>query len=213
VFAGDSLAAGPSWALWEDQRTERLSNVMAEYQVGTGLVRPDYWDWYHHLAGVMAARHPQVVVFMAGANDAQDVVVGGQDYPVGTASWSRVYRGRVGALMALLAAGGRTLIWCGMPPMENLALSGAMAREDRIFQQEAARHPGVRYLDTWKLFSGPDGAFTPNLAVDGHMVPVRLSDGVHLNVAGSFLLAKAILREVTAGVEHAAPTPIRPASS
>lgn len=202
-FAGDSLSAGPSWALWEDEVRDRAVSVSAEYQVGTGLVRPDYWNWYEHLAGVMAALDPPAVVFMSGGNDAQDIVVGGRDYPTWSPMWGRVYRQRVGALMSLLAARGRTVLWCGMPPMADPALSRAMAREDLIFRQEANRHPGVAYVDTWGLLQGAGGGFSPSLRLNGKTVPVRLADGVHLNVTGSYLVARAIL----AGL-RAAGTPV-----
>jgi hypothetical protein len=58
------------------------------------------------------------------------------------------------------------------------------------------------WVSAWDRGGVSGEGITPNLAADGHMVPVRLSDGVHLNVAGSFLLAKAILEEVTAGVGY-----------
>ena len=57
--------------------------VTPEYQVGTGLVRDDYFDWTRHASGVMASLNPDVAVYMAGANDDQELDVGGRYRAVG----------------------------------------------------------------------------------------------------------------------------------
>ncbi len=50
---------------------------LAEYQVGTGLVRNEFWDWPKHMDAVVRARDPQISVFMVGANDDQGIDVNG----------------------------------------------------------------------------------------------------------------------------------------
>jgi hypothetical protein len=129
---------------------------------------------------------------MAGANDSQDAIVNGRYHPVGTQVWKRVYRKRVGQAMDVLSAGGRKAVWVGMPPMREQRLYDGMAAVDRIFAAEARKRPGITYVDTWKLFSAPGGGYTDSVGGE----TVRLADGIHLNVEGSYLLARAVLKEV-----------------
>src|SRR5439155_12082713 len=77
---GDSLAAGPSWAVFEAARATGVVKPLAEYQVGTGLVRNEFWDWPKHMDAVVRARDPQMSVFMVGANDDQPIEVDGTSY-------------------------------------------------------------------------------------------------------------------------------------
>jgi lysophospholipase L1-like esterase len=191
-FGGDSLAAGPSWAFAVEAAKRATIRALPEYQVGTGLLRADYFDWTRHLKAVLNARNPDVAVFMAGANDSQDAIVGGRYHPVGTPVWKRVYRARVARTMDVLAAGGRKVVWVAMPPMREQRLYDGMAAVDRIFAAEARKRPAVTFVDTWKLFRAPGGGYADS--VGGTVV--RLDDGIHLNVAGSYLLARAVLKQV-----------------
>jgi hypothetical protein len=196
-FAGDSLSAGPGWAFLTLQREKRTVEVRAEYEVGTGLLRGDYFDWVRHLRGIAAGAQPDVIVFMAGANDSQDAILAGRYHPVGTRVWDRVYRARVAAAMDAARAGGRRVIWVGMPPMREAKLSDGMAEVDAVFRSEAVKRPNVTYLDTWSLFDGPGGRYTDQVRdTNGRYVYVRLPDGIHLNVKGSQLLAREVARVV-----------------
>ena len=190
-FGGDSLAAGPSWAFADLAAKRRVIRALPEYQVGTGLLRADYWDWTRHLRAVLKARNPDVAVFMAGANDSQDAIVGGRYYPFETAVWKRIYRKRVARTMDVLTEGGRKAVWVGMPPMREQRLYDGMAAVDRVFAAEAREHPNVTYVDSWKLLGAPGGGYADSVGGE----TVRLADGIHLNVEGSYLLARAVLKE------------------
>jgi hypothetical protein len=191
-FGGDSLSAGPEWAFGEAARETKLVNLSGEYQVGTGLIRSDYFDWKRHLEGVMRAKQPEVAIFMGGANDSQDFIIDGTYYPNTTAVWRREYSKRVGAVMDVLAADGREVVWVGMPPMRDADLNAGMQAVNAVFEEQAGKRPSVTYVDTWSLFSAPGGGYTDTIDGEG----VRLEDGIHLNVPGSELLAGAILDAV-----------------
>lgn len=191
-FGGGSLSAGPEWAFVTQTGEKKLVKTYPEYQVGTGIVRSDYFDWRRHLRGAMNARRPDLAIFMVGANDSQDYIVGGVYHPNGSAVWRKRYRRDVSRIMDVLAADGRKAIWVGMPPMRDAELNDGMVEVNRIVEDEVGKRDNVFYVDTWALFSGPDGGFTPT--IDGQTV--RLEDGIHLNVEGSELLAAAIIDEL-----------------
>ena len=194
-FAGDSTAAGPEWAWWAFHENRSTTRTLAEYQVGTGLVANGFFDWQRHLLAVTAARRPRLVIFMDGANDAQAMIVGGQVRDVGSARWDAAYAGRVAATMRGLVHEGAKVLWIGEPAMQDPALSASMRVIDQIDAAAAAREHGVVYFDPGSVLDGPGGSYAGSLEVNGQLTPVRL-DGIHLNQAGSVLLADAIAREV-----------------
>jgi len=187
-FAGDSTAAGPEWAWVVYHATTPAMRTLAEYQVGTGLVRPDFFDWSRHLVAVAAERRPRLVIFMGSANDGQELIVHGSYRAVGSQAWRAVYAARVGALMSALVREGCRVLWIGEPAMADPQLSAYMAVIDQVFAEQAAKHPGVTFLNPGTILNGPHGRYRATIVIDGHRTPVRL-DGVHLNISGSIYLA------------------------
>lgn len=201
-FAGDSLAAGPSWAFFELTKDDHAMQVTPEYQVGTGLVREDYFDWIRHAAGVMAALNPDVAVYMGGGNDNQELQIDGTYHAVGDPAWNREFRGRIGEMMDVLTQSGRHVIWVGMPPMQNPTLDHGMRAVDAAYEAEAKERPLVTYVDAYQLFGGEGGAgYTDSMRFHAEVQVVRLTDGIHLNGVGSTVAADAILKAL-----HALPT-------
>jgi hypothetical protein len=197
---GDSLAAGPSWAVFELAQATGVIKTLAEYQVGTGLNRDEFWDWPKHMDAVVRARDPQVSVFMVGANDDQPITgTDGQAYKPPDPKFIDEYRRRVDELMTTLTDDGRRLIWIGMPPMREGDYSSAMGLIDQVMAEEASKHPRVVYVDTYAMFSQPGavGTYAQSIADEsGQLVDMRLDDGIHLNVAGSQFLARAVMAEL-----------------
>lgn len=196
-FAGDSTAAGPQWAWWAYHENATTTRTLAEYQVGSGLVVPGYFDWPRHLLAEAKARRPKLVIFMGSANDNQDLLVHGAYQPVGSAGWDAAYGRLVGATMRSLVREGCKVLWIGEPAMQSPSLNAAMQTIDGIDAAQAAKVHGAVFFNPGAVLNGPDGAYAGSLVIDGQLTPVRL-DGVHLNQAGSVVLADAIAREVAA---------------
>ncbi len=188
---GEDLAIGLGRAL-----SGRKSFVLeTDARQSTGLARPDYFDWTYQIAVDIHDFEPDVVVAAFGANDAQAFLAKGHGVRFGTSEWKRLYRQRVGRVMAEVSASGRPLIWVGMPPMATTWRSQSMRTINGLFRVEAAKHPGVLYSDSWDLFAGPGGgysAYLPGSSGEQHLV--RTSDGVHLTAAGLDRLAGSIMR-------------------
>ena len=190
-FAGDSTAAGPEWA-WDtyDASSPQL-RTLAEYQVGSGLVSPGYFDWSRHLLAVVAARRPKLVIYMGSANDGQELVVNGAFQPVGSRLWREAYAARVSGIMAALTREGAKVLWIGEPAMQDPELSAYMQVMDEVCAQQAASHPGVTFFNPGSVLNGPHWSYVATRVIDGQPTDVRL-DGVHLNMAGSIYLANDI---------------------
>ncbi len=203
-FAGDSTAAGPEWA-WDTYHvTSPELRTLAEYQVGSGLVVPQFFDWPSHLLAVVAARRPRLVIYMGSANDGQELLVDGAYQPVGSPLWKQAYASRVAAVMTSLVREGSKVLWIGEPAMQDPQLSADMEAMDEVCAQEAAKHPGVTFFNPGTVLNGPHGSYVATRIVDGQPTGVRL-DGVHLNMAGSMYLADYIAAYVSRILSSAAP--------
>ncbi len=164
----------------------------------TGLTRPDYFDWPAELASDIKATAPQVVVVMMGANDAQDFL-GPPDVPYTSPQWNTLYSQRAAQFMKIAQSGGATVIWIGMPPMENPTLSEQMSDIDTLDQRAAASQtPPVHYLSTWTLLGTPQGAYTAFITnAAGQVVNIRTPDGTHLTPGGGQVAAQLAMSDLT----------------
>ena len=187
-FAGDSTAAGPEWAWATYHVTSPRLRTLSEYQVGSGLVVPSYFDWPHHLLAVVGARRPRLVIYMGSANERIGNCWSAAHLPpVGSPAWRAEYAARVGSVMTALLREGAKVLWIGEPAMQDPQLSADMRVIDQVCAEEAAKHPGVTFLNPGVILNGP-GSYTATVTIDGHPTQVRL-DGIHLNIAGSIYVA------------------------
>jgi hypothetical protein len=187
-FAGDSTAAGPEWA-WVTYFATRATSTLAEYQVGSDLIVPQYFNWPLHLRAVALARRPRLVVYMGSANDGQPIFYQGAFRQPGSAGWDAAYEQLVGRMMKDVVTTGARLLVVGEPAMQSPSLTTAMAALDAVYATEAHRYKDVYFFDPGTILNGPSGQYEASIDIDGKLTPTRL-DGIHLNIAGSVYLAR-----------------------
>jgi len=167
--------------------------------VSTGLTRPDYFNWPAELTADIKSTQPQVVVVMIGANDAQDFL-GPPDVPYTSPQWNTLYAQRVAQLMQIAGSGGTTVVWVGMPPMQDPGLNAQMSDVNAVVQHQATlAHPAVTFVSTDKSLGTAQGgytAFVTNAA--GQIVNVRTPDGTHLTPGGGQVVAQQVIGELQA---------------
>lgn len=168
-----------------------------ELRYSSGLTRPDYFDWPATLRALVGRQDPEAIVIMVGANDAQGIQTPSGPEPFGTEAWVAEYRARVAALMDELDDGERTVYWVGQPVMRSGSFDERMRLLTEVYRTEAARHPGVRFIDTYAHFAGADGAYSAYLPdASGRPVLVRRDDGIHLTGAGAERLAAVLMAAI-----------------
>ncbi|HET9050391.1 MAG TPA: DUF459 domain-containing protein [Candidatus Dormibacteraeota bacterium] len=172
--------------------------VHSHYQVSTGITRPDYYDWPAHLEDDMHRYNPEVVVFLAGANDDQPITTpGGGVADFGSPAWAREYARRVGALMDRIRSENRIAVWVGLPVMRSTDFDGRMQTITAIDREEAAQRPGVVFVDGRGDMSSPAGGYAAYLPdASGHEILMRASDGIHLSPDGGRRLAAMVVAEI-----------------
>jgi hypothetical protein len=194
LILGDSLGIDMGGPLQNDLANTGVVQATLDARESTGLTRPDYFNWPAEAQVDLGKTHPQIVVIMMGANDPQDFP-GPPDIPYTSPQWNVMYAQRVADFMKLAESGGATVIWVGMPPMQNTALSAKMSDIDAVDQQQATlRTPPVDYISTWTLLGTAQGTYTPFITNgSGQVINVRTPDGIHLTPAGGEVLSQAVL--------------------
>ena len=192
---GDSLSQGVGTSLSRVASAFGTMKVLEHGVISSGLTRPDYYDWPAELSRALASGQPEAYVLMFGANDPQTIETPEGNVNIGDPRWEAAYRARVSVVMAALSA-SRPLIWIGLPAVGRTDLEPQMQLLTRIYAEQAAKYPNVRYIDV-RAITGAD--YTPYLEDgNGKQVLVRAQDKVHFTPAGYDLLAKAAADQLTA---------------
>lgn len=190
---GDSLAGSLGPSLGELTRTSGVVRPIVDARVSSGLLSPDFVDWPEKGAADMLTYTPDVAVFVIGTNDAKNVSKDASHDP----RWRERYAVLVEEMLNVLLGDGRTVYWVGAPIMSENAFSERVKSVNSVFQEVAAHHPAVTYVDAFTVFSGPDGKFAPALpAADGKVVRVRAQDGIHFTPDGGDRLARSVLERL-----------------
>lgn len=198
-LAGDSLMGTIAESFTDKAGSNPLLSTSADFRVGTGLARPDVYDWPAAINGQMASANPDVVILVFGANDDQDMEVAGHRFSLQTDAWQQEYARRVNAVMSATADGVRQVIWLGLPAVRRPRLNQTKDYINSIVKTAAASHPNVTFVDMGPLIDGAGNSFTTYLNnASGQPVTVRESDGVHITFAGAGLVTPTLLTDVNA---------------
>ncbi len=191
LLLGDSMIAGSLGATLE--RTLARSSglrVTRAAQLGTGLARPDVYDWMKVVPALLQRERPRFVVVSLGANDATNLREGDEQLDYGEPRWRQVYAARVEAMMRALTGENARVLWLTLPPMRDKRLTARAAFLNRVFAQSARKVPRVEFLEVDLLIGDPHRQFATFVqAPDGRLLRYRLDDGVHLAPAGSRAVA------------------------
>jgi hypothetical protein len=206
--AGDSLVIDPGYAL---QRAALASKAIksvgtVDGRIGTGLDRPDVFNWFLEIRKELKALHPNAVMLGFGGNDDKGYMTG---LPPGVTvsnfddpAWVHEYARRVGGLIDLINRSGAFVIWMGLPITadrdQTIRFDRINAVVDRVIR---ARPGGADFVDTYTLLAGPNGyaEYLTNLA--GQVQLVRQPDGVHLAPAGAAIVAREVLKDLNAAYD------------
>jgi hypothetical protein len=204
--AGDSLVIVPGWSIVRAAGASAVIEPLGgpDGRVGTGLGRPDVFNWFEKIRATMAESRPEAVVLGFGGNDDHSYMTGlpanTRIGEFGTPSWTREYRRRVGGVMDTIADGGAQLIWIGLPITRSPAQTIRFDLINAIVREEALkRAEQVSYIDTYTLFASRSGGFTEYLEDgSGRRVKMRAGDGVHFERHAGDVIARAVLKRLNA---------------
>jgi hypothetical protein len=196
-IGGDSLAGSLGPSLGAQTASTGVVQPIYDSRVSSGLSTPAFFDWPDHAAAEMDRINPEVVVFIIGANDwttprATPIDASGEP------AWKAGYAQQVDTMLHTLEgsdarARPRLVYWVGAPPLQDKRKDAGVREINAVARAVVARHPSATYVDSYELFSSPQGGYTATLAgPSGKAVRVRTPDGIHLTPEGGDLLGVSI---------------------
>lgn len=162
----------------------------------SGLVREDYFNWPESLPAYIAETKPALIIISLGANERQQMSVGGEKEKFRTDRWLAEYTRRAGAFAALARKDKTPLLWVGMPPFQSTSMTADMVTLNSIFRAETGKVGGT-FVDIWDGFVDEDGKFVMTGSdINGQQVRLRGSDGINLTKAGKRKLAFYVEKDI-----------------
>lgn len=198
-IGGDSLAGSLGPSLGKDSSETGIVITTFDSRVSSGLASPEFFDWPKQATSELAQVDPEVVVFIIGAND-YNITPSQPVDASGTPFWKAKYKLQIEQMLDILDGDGtRPVYWVGSPTIQDKRKDAGASQVNEVARSVIGEHDDVTYVDAYKLFSGPDGKYAPNLpGVNGKTVRVRAGDGLHLTPAGGDLLARPIFDLINA---------------
>jgi hypothetical protein len=196
----------------EDRLRRAGAKVRRQGKVGTGLVRPDWFDWVPETKRLRDEFHPDLIIAQFGGNDCVTADLDGRPAYFGNANWEPAFRKRFDAFLD--AIGDTPLLIVGMQHPQHADL-GRRLRKYNAAMERAANDSGHPYLSAWAFTEGPDHEPQQTVTWRGRTELQFESDGIHLSKLGGDHLAAWLVDELntryTLGDPEAATTPAEPA--
>jgi len=200
ALVGDSMmAVGLAPVLRRALAKEDNINVIRAYRSGTGLGRPDVFNWMDEYPKMRGVQKPHIIICAIGANDAQGFQIRRTVYAFGTPQWNAVYAERIRNFLSLLGQDGARIIWLGMPIMREPSFSKRMMAVSALTKSVVNEYPQVTWLDPNLFLNDAGNGFTQfRFNQKGQMIRLRGDDGIHLSDEGAAYLVPSILNWIQA---------------
>jgi hypothetical protein len=196
ALAGDSMmAVGLSATLLRQAAGNKNLRMVKAFRSGTGLARPEVFDWMDEYPAMLGAEKPDVVIVAIGANDGQGFVVDGKVLPYGSEDWHKVYQERLANFLALVGAGGARVVWVGLPPMRIPVYDQKIAAINRIAYTVVSQSPRAVWWNPASYVGDEAGKYREFVTLaNGRTTRIRSTDGIHLSDEGADLLTTVLMK-------------------
>jgi hypothetical protein len=204
LVVGDSLAVSLAVSLEKAFREYDGLTMIPKGKIASGLQNPQYYNWEQALARFVDEYDPQLVVVMMGANDAKYLALDPQSpEPAALPDKRRsAYENRLKKFLSVMDERGVRSYWVGLPVMGDPDLANKSQALNAIVRQACQVSAHARFLDTWKMLAGPEGAYSQHITdPTGHVVRVREGDKIHFSTAGGDIIVKAFLKEMGENIQ------------
>jgi hypothetical protein len=193
LATGDSTMQGIDSFLADELGDEAV--VHSDVLPGSGISRGGFW-LRHSASQTKRLRQRVTVMSVGAATDALPIpTAAGTAQECCGEAWIAAYSRRVRAVMRTYLRGGRGRVVWLTPPEPRYAPRAAITHAVDVAVERAAQ--GLRSVTVIRidlLFS--PGGYRDTIRYQGRDVRVREPDGVHLNVAGTAIAAKAVAQAI-----------------
>jgi hypothetical protein len=202
ALTGDSMMAvslGPHLAKLIEKNSS--SKIIRAYKSGTGLSRPDVFNWLQEYPKFLAGKNPGLVICAIGANDAQGFEVNKKVIPFGSPAWDEEYSKRAESFIQLMLKNGAKVYWVLLPHMRSPVYSQKMQNLNGFLQEKFKNIPNLVFISPDALMVGKPVQsyveFSPG--VNQKMDRLRGDDGIHYSEMGGQRLAQGLWLKISQG--------------
>jgi hypothetical protein len=217
VLTGDSMmAVGFGTGLMRRASEDKNLRFLRVFKSGTGLARPDVFNWMDQYPAMVGSEKPDVVIVAIGANDGQSFVVDSKVLLFGTEEWRKTYQSRVAEFLAMVESTGARVLWVGLPPMRSENFNQRVSIVNRIAYTVVSQDPKASWWSTASFVGDGSGSYREfSQLPNGTMVRLRAPDGIHFAEEGASAMTGVLMKWldpplVSAEREHK-PLPAKPA--
>lgn len=186
TVAGDSISLGFGVAMRDgvDLNTgDARTQVKAIGENGTGLARPDKFDWPGRLSELAQDFPPEVLVFSVGSNDAQDLTDERGDTVVTMAdeeAWDEEYSRRLAAVFDEFEHTATSVVWLGQLRPSDDRIGDVNRHIHELASEVASSRAWVQVQDLGELTGSEVQGTSKCLSADG----LHLTAECYLGAAG-----------------------------
>lgn len=174
-------------------------SIQIKSKSGTGLSRPDVFDWISYIEDTK--EHFEKVVVFLGTNDAQNFVSDKKVIAFDSKEWKTEYALRVRKLVEKACSKAKQVYWVGSLRMKSDSFDAKIRSLQEVVRQEISGKPScaqfvsvsnwftrkTKYTDTWMTESKKSGKKT---------IKLRVSDGIHLTYWGADLFSQKLIESI-----------------
>ena len=218
ALTGDSMmAVGFGAGLMRKASEDRNLHILRAFKSGTGLARPDVFNWIDQYPAMVGSENPDVVIVAIGANDCQSFIVDGKVVLFGSDEWRKTYQSRVADFLAMVESTGARVLWAGLPPMRSEPFNQRISIVNRIAYTVVSQDPKASWWSTASFVGDESGLFREFAPLpNGRMVRLRAPDGIHFTEEGASTMTSFLMKWLdpsreTASTERALPATPPPA--
>ena len=206
VLAGDSMmAVGFGVGLMRKAGGDKNLRILRAFKSGTGLARPDVFNWMDEYPAMLGSEEPDVVIVAIGANDGQSFVLDDKVLLFGSDQWRKTYQSRVAEFLAMIESTGARVLWVGLPPMRSAQFNQRISIVNRIAYTVVSQDPKASWWSTASFVGDATGSFQefeelPN----GTVVRLRAPDGIHFAEEGASTMTAKLVKWLDPSLQSAA---------
>ncbi len=208
VILGDDLGSDLLDGLKTLNPERTTFRLLRRTKDNSGLIRDEGQDWPKITRDLLEAKEaPAMGVILIGMNDRQAIRDGKNSFELRSPRWNELYIARARAIAEVFRDKKIPLVWVGLPIVANEKAAADLNQMNDLFKH-VARETGASFVDVWEVFADERGhfaAYGPD--VNGQMLRLRTSDGIHFTTAGAKKLAHFVEAEI-ARLMGDAPKPI-----
>ena len=196
VLAGDSMmAVGFGAGLMRRAYEDKNLRIVRAFKSGTGLARPDVFNWMDQYPAMLGSEKPDVVIVAIGANDGQSFVVDDKVLLFGSEEWRKTYQSRVAEFLGMVESTGARVLWVGLPPMRSAPFNQRIAILNRIAYTVISQDPQASWWNAASFVADASGSYQEFAELpNGSLVRLRAPDGIHLTEEGASAMTAVLMK-------------------